>query len=61
MTYKTLIDMLSDANDIVKRLSFDDVNKLIESGNTLIIDVREESEVLAGRIKNSISYPKRIN
>ena len=52
MEHKTLLDMLSEANEIVKRLSFDDVIKLIETGNTLIIDVREESEVLAGRIKN---------
>ena len=60
MEHKTLLDMLSEANEIVKRLSFDDVNKLIESGNTLIIDVREESEVLAGRIKNSIHIPRGL-
>ena len=61
MGHKTLIDMLSDANDIVKRLSFDDVNKLIESGNTLIIDVREESEVACRKNQKLNSYPKRIN
>ena len=60
MEHKTLLDMLSEANEIVKRLSFDDVIKLIETGNTLIIDVREESEVLAGRIKNSIHIPRGL-
>ena len=60
MEHKTLLDMLSDANEIVKRLSFDDVIKLIETGNTLVIDVREESEVLAGRIKNSIHIPRGL-
>ena len=30
MEHKTLLDMLSEANEIVKRLSFDDVNKLID-------------------------------
>ena len=40
MEHKTLLDMLSDANEIVKRLSFDDLIKLIETGNTLVIDVR---------------------
>jgi len=28
--HKTLLDMLSDANEIVKRLSFDDVIKLLK-------------------------------
>ena len=60
MEHKTLLDMLSDANEIVKRLSFDDLIKLIETGNTLVIDVREESEVLAGRIKNSIHIPRGL-
>ena len=60
MEHKTLIDMLSEVNEIVKRLSFDDVIKLIETGNTLIIDVREESEVLSGRIKNSIHIPRGL-
>ena len=53
--------LLQDANDAVPRLSFDEANKIISRSNTLIIDVREISEVEAtGLIKNAVNIPKSI-
>jgi rhodanese-related sulfurtransferase len=53
--------LLQDANDAVPRLSFDEANKIISQSNTLIIDVREISEVEAtGLIKNAVNIPKSI-
>ena len=53
--------LLQEANDAVPRLSFDEANKIILQSNTLIIDVREISEVEAtGLIKNAVNIPKSI-
>ena len=53
--------LLQDANDAVPRLPFDEANKIISQSNTLIIDVREISEVEAtGLIKNAVNIPKSI-
>ena len=53
--------LLQEANDAVPRLSFDEANKIISQSNTLIIDVREISEVEAtGLIKNAVNIPKSI-
>ena len=53
--------LLQEANDAVPKLSFDEANKIISQSNTLIIDVREISEVEAtGLIKNAINIPKSI-
>ena len=58
MPTKDLNTLLKEANDIVKRLSYEESNLLIENYKTVIIDVREESEVYSlGIIKNAIHIP----
>ena len=53
--------LLQEANDNVPRLSFKEANNIISKVNTLIIDVRETSEVEAtGLIKNAVNIPKSI-
>ena len=53
--------LLQEANDNVPRLSFEEANIIIATANTLIIDVRETSEIEAtGLIKNAINIPKSI-
>ena len=53
--------LLQEANDCVPRLSFEEANNIISKVNTLIIDVRETSEVEAtGLIKNAVNIPKSI-
>ena len=53
--------LLQEANDNVPRLSFEEANNLIAKVNTLIIDVREISEIEAtGLIKNAVNIPKSI-
>ena len=53
--------LLQEANDCVPRLSFEEANNLLATENTLIIDVRETSEIEAtGLIKNAINIPKSI-
>ena len=53
--------LLQEANDSVPRVSFEEAVNIISSTNTLIIDVRETSEVEAtGLIKNAVNIPKSI-
>jgi rhodanese-related sulfurtransferase len=53
--------LLQEANDCVPRLSFEEANNIISTMDTLIIDVRETSEIEAtGLIKNAINIPKSI-
>ena len=53
--------LLQEANDHVPRLSFEEANNIISSADTLIIDVRETSEIeVTGLIKNAINIPKSI-
>ena len=53
--------LLQEANDNVPRLSFEEANNIISRMDTLIIDVRETSEIEAtGLIKNAINIPKSI-
>jgi len=53
--------LLQEANDNVPRLSFEEANNLIATSNTLIIDVRETTEIEAtGLIKNAVNIPKSI-
>ena len=53
--------LLQEANDHVPRLSFEEANNIISKTDTLIIDVRETSEIEAtGLIKNAINIPKSI-
>ena len=61
MQTKTLETLLIEANDLVKRLSFEESNELIKNTQTVIIDVREESEVYnLGIIKNAIHIPRGL-
>ena len=53
--------LLQEANDNVPRLSFEEANNIISTVDTLIIDVRETSEIEAtGLIKNAVNIPKSI-
>ena len=53
--------LLQEANDHVSRLSFEEANNIISTVDTLIIDVRETSEIEAtGLIKNAVNIPKSI-
>ena len=53
--------LLQEANDNVPRLSFEEANNIISKMDTLIIDVRETSEIEAtGLIKNAVNIPKSI-
>jgi len=61
MQTKTLETLLIEANDLVKRLSFEESNELIKNTQTVIVDVREESEVYnLGIIKNAIHIPRGL-
>ena len=61
MQTKTLETLLIEANDLVKRLSFEESNELIKNTQTVIIDVREESEVYNfGIIKNAVHIPRGL-
>ena len=61
MQTKTLETLLIEANDLVKRLSYDESVDLINNTQTVIIDVREESEVYnLGLIKNAVHIPRGL-
>ena len=61
MQTKTLEALLIEANDLVKRLSYDESVELINNTQTVIIDVREESEVYnLGLIKNAVHIPRGL-
>ena len=61
MQTKTLEKLLIEANDLVKRLSFEESINLINNSTTVIIDVREESEVYnLGLVKNAIHIPRGL-
>ena len=61
MQTKTLEKLLIEANDHVKRLSFEESFNLINNSKTVIIDVREESEVYnLGLVKNAIHIPRGL-
>ncbi len=61
MQTKSLEELLIEANDLVKRLSFDESVDLISNTQTVIIDVREESEVYnLGLIKNALHIPRGL-
>ena len=61
MQTKTLEELLIEANDLVKRLSYDESVDLISNTQTVIIDVREESEVYnLGIIKNAVHIPRGL-
>ena len=61
MQIKSLEELLIEANDLVKRLSYDESVDLINNTHTVIIDVREESEVYnLGLIKNAVHIPRGL-
>ena len=61
MQIKTLESLLKEANNEIKRLSFEESLSIINELNTIIIDVREESEVNnSGMIKNAIHIPRGL-
>ena len=61
MQTKTLEVLLIEANELVKRLSYDESVDLINNTQTVIIDVREESEVYnLGIIKNAVHIPRGL-
>ena len=61
MQTKSLEELLIEANDLVKRLSYDESVDLITNTQTVIIDVREESEVYnLGLIKNALHIPRGL-
>ena len=61
MQIKPIESILEEANKQIKRLSFDESTDLIENHKTLIIDVREESEVHnSGLIKDAIHIPRGL-
>ena len=61
MQTKTLEALLIEANDLVKRLSYDESVDLINNTQTVIIDVREESEVYnLVLIKNAVHIPRGL-
>jgi rhodanese-related sulfurtransferase len=56
-----LNQLLQEANEKVKRLSFAEASEVIAKEKNIIIDVREESEVIAsGLIKGAINIPKSL-
>ena len=61
MQTDTLDSLLAEANKIIKRLSFQESMEMINNTKTIIIDVREESEVFnLGIIKNAIHIPRGL-
>ena len=61
MQTKTLEELLIEANELVKRLSYNESLELINNTQTVIIDVREESEVFnLGLIKNAVHIPRGL-
>ena len=61
MQTKSLDILLEEANKQIKRLSFKEALEMLKNTNTIIIDVREESEVMSlGVIKNAIHIPRGL-
>ena len=61
MQTKTLEDLLNEANELVPRLSYEETIKKINNEDSIIIDVREESEVFnQGIIKDAVHIPRGL-
>jgi|TARA_B110000459_G_scaffold116923_1_gene129113 rhodanese-related sulfurtransferase len=61
MNNKTLESLLVEANDQIKRLTYEETLAKIQNPNHVIIDVREESEVaFSGLIKNAVNIPRGV-
>jgi rhodanese-related sulfurtransferase len=54
-------ELFQESNDCVPRLSFEEANNIISKRRTLIVDVRESSEIeTSGLIENAVNIPKSI-
>ena len=61
MQNKSLEILLQEANNEIDRLSFEESLSIIKNNHTLIIDVREESEVKnLGIIKDAVHIPRGL-
>ena len=61
MQTKTLEDLLNEANELIPRISFEETVNKIDNEDSIIIDVREESEVFnQGIIKGAIHIPREL-
>ncbi len=61
MQTKTLEDLLNEANKLIPRISFEETVNKINNEDSIIIDVREESEVFnQGIIKGAIHIPRGL-
>tara|TARA_B100000212_G_scaffold302830_1_gene249308 strand:+ start:948 stop:1331 length:384 start_codon:yes stop_codon:yes gene_type:complete len=61
MQTKTLEDLLNEANALIPRISFEETVNKIDNEDSIIIDVREESEVFnQGVIKGAIHIPRGL-
>jgi len=61
MQTKTLEDLLNEANELIPRISFEETVNKIDNEDSIIIDVREESEVFnQGIIKGAIHIPRGL-
>tara|TARA_B100001059_G_scaffold147155_1_gene147026 strand:+ start:14849 stop:15232 length:384 start_codon:yes stop_codon:yes gene_type:complete len=61
MQNKSLEILLQEANNEIDRLSFEESLNIIKNNHTLIIDVREESEVNnLGIIKDAVHIPRGL-
>ena len=61
MQHKTLNDLLIEANNEVRSLDYLETLNKIENNKCVIIDVREESELIQhGYIKNAINIPRGL-
>lgn len=55
---KTAAELVSEAKASIENLGPDDVAKEMESGEVLVVDIREASELEGGRIPGSVHAPR---
>lgn len=54
-------ELLNEANELVPRINYDDAVELLNDPNTIILDVREESELReSGKVKGAIHVPRGL-
>tara|TARA_B100001057_G_scaffold194206_1_gene195027 strand:+ start:5521 stop:5889 length:369 start_codon:yes stop_codon:yes gene_type:complete len=54
-------ELLSEANELVPRISFSDAQALLDDPNTIILDVREGHELRdSGKVKGAIHVPRGL-
>lgn len=57
----TALDLVRDAQENIAKISCDDYNALVESGEShVLLDVREPAEYEAGNITNSVHIPRGV-